>query len=326
MTQTPFRVDRSPEDELNSRVRTLSHEVWEGVVDGADVSRWLDNFEGRALDRELERLHALHLLANFDFFGVKEVREMLKSMYRDLFRYPIIQDARRALGGTREPAALEARFQEERASTRFLGMGNPSESGAHLLYYFRQVNGLPKSLFIHQHEILAHAPGVTPNSVAISGLNRLVFIDDLMGSGDQAAQYSAKLLDFVRRAADESGQSLEICYFTLFARPDAKDRVRALPFDRVDSIHDIDDSERAFSPQSRVYAAPPPEITLAEARSFAEEYGASLFPGHPLGWKDGQLLLGFQHNVPDNTLPIFWLNDTNVSWEPVFPRFTKVYG
>jgi hypothetical protein len=313
------------EDRLQSRIRTLSNEVWEGTVDGADVERWLGNFDGRVLGPEKERLHALHLLANFDFFGVKEVREMLKSVFRDLYRYPLIQQARKDSGFTRDFVSLETIFRQELAATRFLGMGNPSESGAHLLYYFRQVNRLSKSLFIHQHEILEKAPGVPNNSIAIPNLKRLVFIDDLMGSGEQATSYSTKLLDFVREAAKTHGPGLEIWYFTLFARPQALDAVRKLPFDRVDAVHEVDDAEKAFSADSRVYRDPALDVSLSDALAFASVYGALLVPGHPLGYKDGQLLLGFHHNVPDNSLPIFWINETSIQWEPVFPRFSKVY-
>ncbi|WP_146086880.1 MULTISPECIES: hypothetical protein [unclassified Rathayibacter] len=327
MTDLPTSLpEASLEERLQTRIRNLSREVWDSVIEGADVNRWLANFDGSVLDVDTERLYALHLLSHFNYFGIKEIREMLRSVYRDLFRYPLIQQARVAQNDTRDFATLEASFQEELRSTRFLGMGNPSESGAHLLYYFRQMNKLPKSLFIHQHEILNHAPGVAPNEIAIPGLKRLVFVDDLMGSGQQAQDYSHKLLEFVREAAKSHPHSLEIWYFTLFARPNALSRVRLLPFDRVETIHEVDDAEQAFSNQSRVFVDPPPGFTLAEAQALASAYGSKLVPGHPLGYKNGQLLLGFQHNVPDNSLPIFWLNDTKVQWDPVFPRFDKVYG
>ncbi len=315
-------VDETEEEALQSRIRTLSNEVWDGRVEGPDVDRWLKNFTGEAFPLEQERLHALHLLSNFNFFNVDTVRSMLKSVYRDLFRYELIQRARNAHSGSRDFTSLNRTFLDELAATRFLGMGNPSESGAHLLYYFRQINALHKNLFIHQHQILEKAAGEQSNTIAIPNLKRLVFIDDLMGSGQQAAEYSEKLLKHVRAARGAAG--MEIWYFTLFARPAALDLVRSLPFDRVETIHEMDDAERAFSPESRVYRKPPNGITLERGKQFATKYGERLFNLHPLGYKDGQLLLGFEHNVPDNCLPIFWLNEMSIPWEPVFPRFHKV--
>lgn len=320
-TKLPSEIS---EDSLNERIRVLSSEVWEHTVKGEDVRRWLGNFTGAALNVDAERLHALYMLANFDYFGLREVRELLRCVYRDLFRYPIIQSMRKELAGTRDPKLLEPAFQSELASTRFLGMGNPSESGAHLLYYFRQTNRLPKSQFIHEHEILEQAIGIRPNKFAISGLRRIVFIDDLMGSGDQAITYSQKVISHLRDVAADEGVEIQLCYFTLFASQEALDRVRSLPFDSVEAVHIIGDSERAFSETSRLYAPPPEGIDPEDARSMAETYGKQLAPGFPLGWRDGQLLLGLHHNVPDNSLPIFWLHEDWSSWEPVFPRFQKM--
>lgn len=321
MPDKPAQVQRALEDQI----RVLSREVWEEALTWPDVARWLENFKGDVLPVDEERLLALHLLANFDFFGLREIRELLRAIYRDLFRYPIVQRARNAQGGTRDAMKLEHAVQQELNATRFLGMGNPSESGAHLLYYFRQVNRLSKRYFIHQHEILDHAPGDPRSVIAIPGLTRLVFIDDIMGSGTQAVQYSARLLEHVREAAARSGVHLEICYFTMFARPKALDLVRTLHFDVVEAVHEIDDSELAFSARSRVYAKPAAGISAAAAEAVARHYGQRLQPGSPLGYKDGQLLLGMHHNIPDNTLPIFWAEETAMYWGPAFKRHGKIY-
>lgn len=320
---TEHHADRSVEDVLQSRIRVLSAEVWDGRVRGIDVESWLSNFDGQVYPIDTERRHALNLLANFNFFNVATVRGLLKVMFRDLFRYRIIQETRTTMNGTCNFESLEREFQKELQATRFLGMGNPSESGAHLLYYFRQVNSLKKSLFIHQHEVLEKAVGSLHNRIAIPGLKRLIFIDDLMGSGTQAKEYSDKLLEHIVAAAQSDGQPLEIWYLTLFARPAAMNLIRQLPFKFVDTVHEIDDAEKAFSSDSRVYRSAPEGIDLQEAKAMITTYGRTLVPKHPLGYKDGQMLLGFEHNVPDNTLPIFWLNETARPWQAVFPRFDK---
>jgi len=83
--------------------------------------------------------------------------------------------------------------EKELDCTRFLGIGNPSESGVHLLYYFRQENCLPKDVFIDASR--AFKSTVTPDgniSVQIGNpdITRYVFIDDICGSGDTAITYS----------------------------------------------------------------------------------------------------------------------------------------
>jgi hypothetical protein len=57
----------------------------------------------------------------------------------------------------------------------------------------------------------------------------------------------------------------------------------------------------------------------------ARHYGQVLFPGHAAGYKDGQFMLGFTHNTPDNTLPIFWDEGRKTPWNPIFVRYDKVY-
>ena len=40
-------------------------------------------------------------------------------------------------------------------------------------------------------------------------------------------------------------------------------------------------------------------------------------------FRNGQLLIGFHHNVPDNTLPILWFDSPNADWRPIFRRYPK---
>ena len=149
------------------------------------VQTWLEQFE-EATDLENdEQLHALFLLSHFIYFGQPEIRELLKSVYRDLFRSPIMHEVRRANGDTTDRAFLDAEFSKCLARTRFMGVGNPSESGAHLLYYFRQENALPRTLFINTHEIFKRYSGPGGGAVKLRdpNLEYYVFIDDLCGSG-----------------------------------------------------------------------------------------------------------------------------------------------
>lgn len=309
------------------RIQRLTTQVWEGSLTGEDIGRWLDNFKGEAFGLTKEYANALHLLSEFNHFGLREIRELLRSVFRDLYRYPIIQSIRKRNGGTFDEELLSSEFNAELRATRFLGMGNPSESGAHLLYYFRQINSLPKNLFIHQHEILDGPVGAAQSSIAIDGLRRLVFVDDLLGSGSQARQYSAKLLEGIRQAAASADIELHISYFTLFAKPKGLMVARGLEFDEVHSVHELDESAEAFHPSSRAYVRDvPSEVSRSDGRALASHYGNTLFPSGPLGWNSDQLLLGLHHNVPDNTLPIFWAGAGAVQWEPVFLRYDKAYS
>lgn len=135
-------------------IQALNTCVWKKGVDLRTIELWLKEFGAKCQAGTSGRLHALYLLSRFMYFGDEEVRGLVRALYRDRFRYPIIADIRRQAGNTRDEAVLRAGFDAVQARTRFLAMGNPSESGTHLLYHYRQENDLTRNLFISTHEIL----------------------------------------------------------------------------------------------------------------------------------------------------------------------------
>lgn len=319
-----MRAD-DPREMLLRDIKLLRERVWENRIDEPAIEDWLSNFTGSLYDADEEKLHALHLLRHFVYFGSRETRVLLEALYRDIYQYPILQCIREREGGTLDVDLVDRRFNEELDRTRFVPMGNPSESGAHLLYYFRQVNGLRKDLFASHHE-LASGPLTDPESRLMpTDLNRVVFIDDLLGSGSQAVRYSRTIVRDLRTIAARQGTDIRLCYYTLFAKPEGLARARATDFDEVHAVHELDDSQMAFAPNSRVYHGVEDYTSVEKGRALAQHYGERLVPQFPLGFGEGQMLMGFPHNVPDNTLPIVWFDEPTPYWNPIFPRFNKVY-
>lgn len=314
-------------DELIDRIKLFNERIWEGRVPAARIDAWLDNFVGEVLDRDREQAIALSLLASFCFYGDKEVRELLVSLYRDSYVHHEVQRHVRSEGAGSVSSESVERFLANRLEcTKFLGMGNPSESGSHLLYYFRQENALAKNLFVNPYEVVDFTGNSERPRLVNDSIDHLIFMDDVLGSGTQATAYSKGLLPLLRRAAKHSHVELRIDYLVLFAKSDGLDDVRALEngFDEVRAVHVLDPSESAFSVRSRLLGLFEGKDDFIDARTVAEHYGLSLFGKHPLGWKNGQLLLGFHHNIPNNTLPIFWDDEAPARWDPVFPRYRKV--
>ena len=313
------------EADLRDELLRTNAQVWHSRLTAGDIDSWLDNFSGESPlgTVSAERMNALHLLSQFMFFGEQELRVLLKALYRDLFRYPLLQEIRNRLGATATAVEVERDYLERLRNSRFLGMGNPSESGAHLLYYFRQENGLPKELFVNEHELFSGPPSGCRTRLANPSLERVVFIDDLLGSGQQSVSYSENFLSDLKRIGKRSRSSLVADYLVLFAKPAGLARARATKFDRVDAVHTLDASQDAFGDNSRAYKMTPPGVSKSEGRVIAKHYGAKIAAGHSLGYQDGQMLLGLNHNVPDNTLPIFWGDGGRVSWRPIFSRYHK---
>ena len=313
------RVDRV--SKLMGQIKALSTAAWEGECEGPVVTEWLDQFDGGSgVDVDDERYQMLFLLCNFLYFGTREIRELLRSVYRDLFRGPLIRKLRAANDDTLDESLLGRLFEVELRRTRFLPIGNPSESSAHLLYYFRQENILPREYFISPHEVW----GASRAELRDPTICRYVFLDDFGGTGDQALEYSRDIVSPLSAVDDR----LEVVYFVLFATTDALVRIRDEGgFKRVDCVFELGEEFRAFSDGSLFYSYTEEGISKEQGRHVAEYYGRKLGIDEPLGYGAGELILGFSHNVPDNTLPIFWGDRiAGLEWIAPFPRFPKFFA
>ena len=138
--------------------------------------------------------------------------------------------------------------------------------------------------------------------------------------------YSRQLLKDLRHVADRRQRNVEFHYYVLFADKLGYERATLhSDFSVVSAVHLLDESHRAFSPASRIYQRPRLGISADIAEGMSLQYGLNLVPESPLGFGNLQLLLAFHHNIPDNSLPILWYDQRNVAWEPIFPRYNKVY-
>lgn len=313
------------EDDLLRKVKVLNETIWEDRAGRPEVGLWLGNFKPDAAEPErCERLHALYLLSQFMYFGAREIRELLHALYRDLYRYPLVESIRRANADTLDSDIIENEFRDQLFATRFVGVGNPAESGTHLLYYFRQENRLGKKLFVHSHEIFRRRGGMDPVQLRDPTIRRYVFIDDFCGSGDQAVDYSDEIVQDIK-ALDPD---VEVCYYMLFATRDGRKRAKDNTlFDRVDCVLELDGSFKCFAGDCRYFLAGCEPLGKDFAHQMCLDYGDRLCPGDPLGYGDCQLMIGFHHNTPDNTLPIFWYDESEGEpWRPIFRRYPKAYG
>ncbi len=312
------------EAEFLGVIHALNTCVWRNRVDAHTIEEWLREFGVDGQPGSNGRIHALYLLSRFMYFGDAEVRALLRALYRDHFRYPLVARIRRQEGDTRDETRIRAGFERMLARTRFLGIGNPSDSGTHLLYHYRQENDLTTRQFISTHEIL----DLTQNTPALADpeIERYVFIDDFCGSGKQAVRYSKQLLQPIADAADRAGVKATFAYHVLLGSEKGLNRVRGKTrFNEVECVLELDESFRAFSDQSRYFCRPPQGIRREAAHLLARHYGQQLVGNsEALGFAKGQLMLGFVHNTPNNTLPIFWHpGDEGRTWHPVFRRYGK---
>lgn len=315
--------------ECERRLQILAAQAWDGEVKWSDITAWAANFAGGVAHKQNEELNALFALSRFMYFSRRLTREMLKALYRDHFEAPMMQRIRRNFKGTKDVSLLRKQYQDQLAATRFVGLGNPAESGAHLLYVFRQVNYLEKDYFADILSAFASKPsrtraGEIEYKIRDASVNRIVFFNDIVGSGTQARQYLSEELKRVR-AGDPN---FELSFLSLFATTEGLERLNTPElFDgRATCLFELDASFKAFSDEPRYFTDSPAWFNAIDFQAMARQYGAVLQPRWPLGFKEGQLLLAFAHNTPDNTLPIFWDQGARTHWHPIFPRFDKKYA
>jgi hypothetical protein len=312
-------------DALATRLLTLDERVWEGRATGPAIRNWLNNFKGKTgASAELEQLHALYVLSQFMYFGSKEIRILLRALYRELFLLPLAQKVR---AKTKNASEFCDRMALEKDATRFLGVGNPSESGVHLLYYFRQENSLAKASFLDSAQIytVSSDNGIRKRVPRHPSVKRYVFLDDICGTGETAERYSNDLLpDLLAEQPD-----VELWYFSLFATADGLRHItdNTAFGSNCGAVYELDDTYRWTATSSRYLSKLPKGLYRSLLIALPAVYGATLLPGHPLGYDGSELMLGFSHNTPDNTLPIIWFemeHGAKHPWYPIFRRYPKV--
>lgn len=301
-----------PEDDIEKyfdKLQILNQSVWDSVCNKPQINKWLEQFKGNVVSAEEEKKYMIYALSKFMYFSQRMVREMLISLYRDFIRAPIIQDIRRNNGNTTNIEELSKLYSEDLNTTRFIGVGNPAESGAHLLYIFRQVNNLEKKLFCDLHgafDIVADPDGGTPHWVArTSNIKRYIFFDDFVGGGTQASRYLEKPIASIR----SNNPDIELIFISLFSTSNGLSKLNEVQLfnGKASCLFELDDTFKSCSPGSRYFEKHPSWFSIETFRRIAEYYGTFLYE-QPLGHGDCELLLGFSHNTPNNTLPIFWKN------------------
>lgn len=311
-------------DAIRHRISVLSDFAWERRVKWEMVLRWADNFDGRtSLSKDEEQFQALYLLSQFLYFGSREIRVLLQAIYRDLYLIPLVQEMRTSLGGSRDGVTLRLAVEQALTRTRFLGVGNPSESGVHLLYFFRQENGLSKTHFLDSAQILERHNGTI--RLRHPAVDRYVFVDDVCGSGETATRYSRDFLGEVVALNPDA----KLFYFAMFGTADGMDVVRqhTLFGSNALAVYELDNTYKCLSQDSRYLKVVPFGVSPDLVRQVARFYGQLIMPAHPHGYQNSELLLGFHHNTPDNTIPIIWADQTNgspIPWTPAFRRYQKI--
>lgn len=275
--------------------------AWKNKISYAQVEEWLKNFDGRYFRKvENEQKLALWLLAHFSYYTHEDVRVLCKNLMNQYLHEKLQEN---------DVSDLQGAINRILKNTLFVALGNDSESGSNILYQFRQENLLSKKHF---------------DLKAVESYENLVYVDDVTLSGDQA-------LGYIKTRNIKAKNTYAAM---LIATNDAVDTLRGKP-ENPTNIKPIfsmllDERDQTFSKSAYVFSDKRVADIRPIAKDFCEIYGKCSVKGiddmelYPLGYKNGQYMIGFEYNTPDNTLPIFW--GTGEGWIPLFTRYPKIYG
>lgn len=284
-------------ERLMQIIRNTSIVAWQKEISDEKIYNWLNNFDGSYFeDIENERKLALWLLAHFSYYTMEDVRILCKKLFEQYLHEKL---------QLYKGKDISKSINDIIDNTLFIGLGNDSESGNNILYYFRQENLLCKKSF----EIDTNKK-----------YENLVYVDDVTISGEQALEYinsreirANNIYVAVMIATDSAISNLN----------DSGKKIKPI------ATMILDKRDKAFSDATYVFSEKRIKEIREIAQEFCELYGkravkdCGYMVSYPLGFDDGQYMISFEYNTPDNTLPIFW--GMGSGWNPLFKRYPKIY-
>lgn len=255
-------------------LKEICRSVFDGEVDPDSLQEWIEQFEPG------ERPYIVKLIGFFDYFSLRRTKKMLRRLHGLLCDTP----------------------EFSLAETAFIPIGYAAKSGGTISHLYRIENSVPEGVFCSSADF---------GKIADDAVKTLVFLDDYIGSGNQALN----LWNHVRDAIPLLRlRNWKLVYAVVVARTASVKLIERETGFSVVASHLIDDSSSPLSAERAVFT--PEELEITER--ILSKYGERLFPAHPLGYSRSRSLLGFFYSTPNNTLPVFWATRNN--WRPLLPH------
>jgi len=269
---------------------------WGAIYKGQSISEdrirmWLSQFDDSFKQRAMFKI-----LQSLRFYKNDVIRAKMKEAHGIVVR----GSTWRVLDG-----------KKKRQDILISYLGGPGKSGAQFAKLYADENSI---YYLNVIEPIRLAQTLQVRD----DVQALVFIDDIIGSGDSACTY-------IRQIAPEIAELLlqkEIKAFMVaicgFERGRAAIESALADVNMPLQLHicdPIDSSAMCFSKESDIFASAQERDV---ARAIAIEYGKKLIKNNPLGYGDCQCAIVFEHRCPNNSLPILWAESNE--WVPLFKR------
>lgn len=247
---------------------------FEGDIGNDEIKRWLDQFE------KSEQPLIIKLLEEFKYYSLKKVNIFLKQLWTMIFK-----DLKTSID-----------------NVWFVPVGCVAKSSSAIAYFFKKVNDLNIEKFISINEI---------NSINFDNNTTIVFLDDYIGSGNQASMFwSSKIKE---KYIDKLCNSL--LYGVLVGLNEGIQKVETNTNFKVHAVDVFGEGDLPFSEKSTIFNN---RKEKEEIKKIIKKYGEKFFPEYPLGYNSLSTLIGFFYSTPNSTFPIFW--STENAWKPLLPH------
>lgn len=191
---------------------------------------------------------------------------------------------------------------------------NPTDSGNFLCRRARQLIGVDEA----QIKVTSEALKAAEKGCLV------VFIDDFIGSGDQFISTWQDSKTGVSFESIQKQSNFPAIYISLVGAEEGIKRIGEIaPTVAVCVTHKINKRDTLWG----IKEANPTLYEQIDA--LLHKYSRRLSPAESYmkkhnylvyGYKDRGFFLGFEHSVPDATLPIFWCRGIDNNWEPLIER------
>lgn len=196
-----------------------------------------------------------------------------------------------------------------------LPTGTVGKSGNAMAYHAKKVIealGLPENVLSLLN--IKNLEGIKKNAV-------IALLDDFSGTGESIKKFYDKS---VKEKVE--GKQIEVCALAVaYMKKAAEYLMETCNMAIYGTCY-----ESAFVRRGSVFGY---EKNMKPVREFCFKMGEMLFPDwkdidlKPLGYKNSQALICFEHTTPNNTLPILWYEETipgtEMKWNAIFPRFAN---
>ena len=259
-----------------------------------------------AHDTEITRLETTFSSYSLSTVGKNEIRIWLRQFNQDveiglnLLRHVDFYTPRRITGAFQAAHEQLLTILQDRSLERvfFFPFGHAGKSGSALSYNYKTANDIPVGKFKNNFTELATLFGDEAEQHF-----KLVFIDDFIGTGNQAIDTWERIreIPFPRDS--------EVFLVTLAGFDTAIRNVSERTELRVITPRLLTDEDRIFSTANEAFSEDEKRIIRAKCENV---------PPYPQGYENTQSLIVFYYRTPDNTISI--LRCRNEHWIPLFPR------